>query len=406
MIRMKAKMLDKQILFKTILILLPGLLATLISNGSARLLITVAVIITAAVVIASMTGLEVHKENEKAAKVREHSIQTVDSCVASVSRKLAEHTLLIPVLNNQLRQVIDETEIAALGMGERFTEIVSRARSQAGQAEEAVQSFSGGGQGNDNVVDLSRKALTEVTSRLNGIGGIARQTLTDMEVILHEAGNIRESIDQIQYIADQTNLLALNAAIEAARAGDHGRGFAVVADEVRKLSQKSNETAEKIRKHVEKVEADIQSIYEKTERNTTATGTLSTEAESVVHDTMGKIDASMSSARQKLGMIKQETEHLASDIGSILVSMQFQDITRQRIEHVISPLTSVMSEIEDLCNRMKGIHEQVMNDHISETRPAMLEQLYTMESERQVLRETIHGGNKRTQIENSNVTLF
>jgi len=114
----------------------------------------------------------------------------------------------------------------------------------------------------------------------------------------------------------------------------------------------------------------------------------------------------MGSAREKLGMIKQETEYLANDIGSILVSMQFQDITRQRIEHVIGPLTSVRSEIEDLCNRMKDIHEQVTHDHISGTKAAMLEHLYTMESERQVLRETLHGSNSSAQVEKSNVTLF
>jgi len=406
MILLKAKILDRRTLLQVSLLLFPVLLASLIYSGPARTLVTTAATIAAAIAITRITGLKVHREKEAAAKANEQSILTVDSCAASVRRKLAEHTLLIPVLNNQLKQVIDETETAALGLGERFTEIVSRARSQAGQAEGAVQSFSGGGEGTDNVVDLSRKALSEVTYRLNGICGIARETLSDMEVILHEAGDTRESIDQIQYIADQTNLLALNAAIEAARAGDHGRGFAVVADEVRKLSQKSNDTAEKIRKHVEKVEADIRSIFEKTQLNTTATGTLSTEAEAVVHETMGKIDASMNSARDKLGMIKQETEHLASDIGSILVSMQFQDITRQRIEHVIGPLTSVRNEIEDLCSRMKDIHEQVTHDHLPGTKFDMLEQLYTMESERQVLRETLKSGNNDSRAEVSNVTLF
>ncbi len=406
MILLKAKILDRYTLLQVILLLFPALLASLINNGPVRVLVITAAIITAAIAITSITGLKVHRERKTAAEANEQSLLIVDSCVASVSRKLAEHTLLIPVLNNQLKQVIDETETAALGMGERFTEIVSRARSQAGQAEGAVQSFSGSGDGTDNVVDLSRKALSEVTYRINGICGIARQTLSDMEIILHEAGDTRASIDQIQYIADQTNLLALNAAIEAARAGDHGRGFAVVADEVRKLSQKSNDTAEKIRKHVEKVETDIRNIYEKTERNTTATGTLSTEAEAVVHETMNKIDASMNSARDKLSVIKQETEHLASDIGSILVSMQFQDITRQRIEHVIGPLTSVMSEIEDLCSRMKNIHEQVTHDHIPGSKAVMLEQLYTMESERQVLRETLRSGNNDGRAEVSNVTLF
>jgi len=388
------------------LLLLPCLFASIINSGPARTCVTAA---AAALAAAALTKIFCEKQRTaaaKAAKAKEESLFAVDTCVATVSRKLTEHTQLIPVLNNQLKQVIDETETAALNMGERFADIVSKARNQADQAEDAVKSFSGGGNGSESVVDLSRKALSEVTSRLNGIGDIAQQTLRDMEIILKEAGNIRESIGQIQYIADQTNLLALNAAIEAARAGDHGRGFAVVADEVRKLSQKSNDAAESIGKHIAKVEGDIRNIYTKTERNTSETGMLSTEAETVVHETMGKIDLTMNDARGKLGALKDDTDHLARDIGAILVSMQFQDITRQKIEHVIMPLATVKADIDELCSRMKDIHEEVDRRPEEGTRVTRLEQLYTMESERQVMRDTMSGDNYGKRVEEGSVTLF
>jgi len=403
---MKKPIFDMRSLRLAGLPLIPILPAVLLAGGLARFVLVAVLLVVAAVVITIMTNRKLNALEAEAATAKELSLSNIDTCVASVSRKLSEHTQLIPVLNNQLKQVIDETETAALSMGGRFTEIVTRARSQAGQAEAAINSFSGGGNGADNVVDLSRKALSEVTSRLNGIGDIARQTLGDMQLILNEAGTISESIAQIQYIADQTNLLALNAAIEAARAGDYGRGFSVVADEVRKLSQKSNEAALKIRKHVEKMEADIRDIYQKTERNTMETGTLSNEAETVVHDTMGKIDASMIGARDKLGMLRTETEQLARDIGAIIVSMQFQDITRQRIEHVMGPLTAVRVEIEELCARMKDIHEAVEHDPAAGTRVSQLEQLYTMESERKVMRETLAGSKSAAKVEESNVTFF
>ena len=402
----KTSMTDWKTLLQVVLVLIPALFASQISNGTVRIIVTALIILAATVVVGIIIGRRLSRAAGEAEKAGEQSISTVDTCVASVNGKLSEHIQLIPVLNNQLKQVIDETETAALSMGEKFTEIVSRARRQAGQAEDAVSSFSGGGSGSESVVDLSRKALSEVTSRLNGIGSIAQQTLQDMELILTESGSIRKSIGQIQYIADQTNLLALNAAIEAARAGVHGRGFAVVADEVRKLSQKSNDVAVQIRKHIEKVEGDIHDIYQKTERNTAETSKLSNEAETVVHETMGKIDSSMTRARDKIGMLRTETEQLARDIGAIIVSMQFQDITRQRIEHVMGPLTAVRSEIEEICAQMKDIHEAV-EDGRDTGKPALqLEQLYTMESERQVMRETLTGSKSQAAVEESNVTFF
>jgi methyl-accepting chemotaxis protein len=394
----KTKYIDLKTFIYIVLVLVPVLLVGSISSLTVRIVASTTMLIFSAFAITIMNGQKIRRVEEGAAKAKIESAVTVDTCVSSISRKLSEHTELIPVLNNQLKQVIDETEAAAMNIGGRFGDIVSKARNQAGQASEAVKSFSGGENGSESVVDLSRKALSEVTSKLNGIGDIARQTLGDMAIILKEAGNIRESISQIQYIADQTNLLALNAAIEAARAGDHGRGFAVVADEVRKLSQKSNETAEQIRKHIEKVEGDIRGIYAKTERNTSETSTLSTEAETVVHETMGKIDMTMNGARGQLNMLTTQTESLAKDIGSILMSMQFQDIMRQRIEHVIAPLDTVRSEIEELRDKMKGLHEQSTFNLNKAAKASKLDHLYTMESERKVMRETLGGGKREAAL--------
>ncbi|MBI5632647.1 MAG: hypothetical protein HZA15_04140 [Nitrospirae bacterium] len=406
----KKDIIDARMFLMLLLALSPLPFAGLISDGMLRTIVITIIAGSAGVAMTVLTERKLKRVSDEAERMQQHCISNIDSLAGSVALKLSEYTKTIPVLNNQLKEVIDETEAAALNIGERFADIVSQARHQAAEAEAAVTKFSGNGDGAENIVDLSRKALVEVTGRMKGIGNIARQTLSDMEIILSEAVDIRDIIGQIEYIADQTNLLALNAAIEAARAGEHGRGFSVVADEVRKLSLKSAEAVDEIRRRILKVETDIRGIYEKTERNTTATSMLSTEAETVVHQTMGKIDNAMSNTRQQIGMLTRETEALAQDIGKILVSMQFQDITRQRIEHVIEPLSAVRAEIKELCGSLGNMHGRLDDNERTSEKGAVIEQLYTMESERRVMRETFcgepAGGNGRHQDEQSNITLF
>src|SRR5208337_764897 len=94
-----------------------------------------------------------------------------DTLIASIAKVLSEKARIVPVLANQLREVTEQTENAALDIGERFMNIVERANRQAAKASEAVGSFAGNGNGNGNsnsiaLIELSKSALTEVIERL------------------------------------------------------------------------------------------------------------------------------------------------------------------------------------------------------------------------------------------------
>ncbi len=232
--------------------------------------------------------------------------------------------------------------------------------------------------------------------------------LKEMETIMDDAENIKKIVTEIEYIADQTNLLALNAAIEAARAGEHGRGFSIVADEVRKLSERSNTAADEIKKLITKVGVDIKGIYAKTEKSSAESSSMSLEAEKVVDHTLKKIDDTVTDLKKQLDELGAETVSLAKDISGIVVSMQFQDITRQRIEHVIEPLAAFKGELEELIQKAKNMSEKI-HAWEGDGNREWLERMYTMESERKVMRDALGYGANRDfsdAAETGNVMIF
>ena len=341
----------------------------------------------------AVTSILIRRNNSQMLAEHEETLKLLhskqDASLGSFSSFLTERSKLIPVLTSQLAEVVQQTETAALDLGKSFMNIVARSQGQAKKTSQSLITYAGSGGDNGNaLLDISRKTLMEVIEGMKANAEREAGTLEDMATIIAQMKNISAIVNEIESIANQTNLLALNAAIEAARAGDQGRGFAVVSDEVRKLSDRSNASALEIRKRISTIDTNVKEMYAETGQRISESGRKSEESEMVVVNTLNKIDEANHAATQQLGELTGESEALARDISGILMSMQFQDITRQRIEHVIEPLQTLRTELAETAQRL-GV--AAFDTLAGGSELSRLEKIYTMETERQVLRKSLSG---------------
>ena len=95
---------------------------------------------------------------------------------------------------------------------------------------------------NDKAADIMKELICISEESGHAMEEVSKETQRTNE----SAQEIRKVTEIIAGISNQTNLLALNASIEAARAGENGRGFAVVAEQIRALADQSRESTEHI----------------------------------------------------------------------------------------------------------------------------------------------------------------
>jgi hypothetical protein len=134
------------------------------------------------------------------------------------------------------------------------------------------------------------------------------------EALGSRSREIYRVLDLITEIAQETHILALNAAIEASSAGEHGERFAVVAEEVRRLAERSRDSVDSVRSHVDEFAGAIRAVSLATdEGRETADQVLarSQAARSAISDLRAALGETAQAAREI--SLATEEQRTASD---------------------------------------------------------------------------------------------
>lgn len=268
-------------------------------------------------------------------------VQSRSAVLHYVGQELEQVPVFNDVVRKQLGSVVEQTEKASFDIISRLSEIdevVTRlndiVQSSADTSNNIISASEERIQSNRELIAHLDRYITQRVAQAQEEQERSAQFAT-------QAKGLAGLVELIRTIAFQTNLLALNAAIEAARVGEAGRGFAVVAGEVRKLAGATEQAVGQIHEGIqgvvdsieEQYQAKLQASHIDAER--AALQSFATQLAELGRDYH---DITNRDARV-MEQISQSSQQLAAMFMDALASVQFQDVTRQQIEHVIDALT-------------------------------------------------------------------
>lgn len=248
----------------------------------------------------------------------------------------------------QARAVLDEvtqqSETAAASVGKSFQAIMNKSGQQMDHALRLLKSNVEAGGGSTwlslpDFIKAYENQLDTVTGRMMDFSKASEEMSRHQEVVREHSLAIDEMLDELRNMAARIRKLALDSTVAANReAGSDTRWFVEIADRIRETSTSAHELTRRMRDGLEKIREVMSGTYEELSKSSDNVRLAAVQA---------KVDvsqlniATLEKAREvtvTLEKITALSREVRQDINQIIVAMQYQDITQQKLEQVKAPL--------------------------------------------------------------------
>lgn len=193
------------------------------------------------------------------------------------------------------------------------------------------------------------------------------KTLNDVQEMVNAS---RAPLESFKKIVKKLKILSISTKIESAQINNDNNGFLTLADDVERLSVLIHEKCKNISENAGAlgsiIEQTLSRMHFMEERQHSQVGAIFRGVQSGLSTLTAKHERSSRAA----GEISERLTVISDNIGQVVMSMQFHDITRQQLEHVVTALESLTRYLESGCKGKEDLSPQadeIIKDIVIET---------------------------------------
>ncbi len=258
-----------------------------------------------------------------------------------------ESKLQLEEVDQHVTEVMTHAESAVVEIGKRFVEVTRKTRKQVELAVELLSrkeaAASDGTPVPESLTDYIQACdvlLKNLGQQLLGVGDQLAALAARQEAVREDSKRIDGALDQLAALASQIRVLALDS---GRRGNADNRAFVEMTDRVRALSLTADDSSRAIRKTLEDIKAQARStddVIRSLAAQAREAGRQSNEEIAALTGATLKKSQEVDSALGEIGTLG---ERIQADINQIIIELQFQDITQQKLQRLKQPMLAELA---------------------------------------------------------------
>ena len=252
------------------------------------------------------------------------------------------------IVTDSVEEVIKLTESAVTGISKSFRVLVGKANEQT---EAAMSLLKGGDDGvRSGILSLPEfiksydTQLVNVTAHMTNFSQAADEMASHQKRVSEHAKVMEETIDGLRNMASQISRIALDGSVAMTSQTLNPRDFVEMTDRIRAISAEAHELTRKTRIGLDAIGDEVR----QGNKRTTQVAEAARRAVEIARQEIGTLNnATIEQTRQIEATLKRVNDlsvEIQKDINQIIVAMQFQDITRQKLERLHKPTLGAAAE--------------------------------------------------------------
>ena len=253
----------------------------------------------------------------------------------------------LEMLTASVEEVIGLTESAVTEISKNFRVVVAKAHEQTEAAMSILHEEEGKRAGILSLPEFIKAydtQLQNVTTHMSGFSVAADEMANHQKRVTEHAKVMEETIDGLRNMASQISRIALDSSVAMTSQTLNARDFIEMTDRIRAISGEAHELTRKTRQGLDAIGDEVRQGNKRTMQVADAARRAVEVARSEIN-TLN--EATIEQTRQIEGTLKRINDlsvEIQKDINQIIIAMQFQDITRQKLERVHKPTLGAAAE--------------------------------------------------------------